>query len=120
MMKLEIFEEALCCSTGVCGPSVDVNLLRITGIFESFKKSDQIEANRYNLSATPQAFTKNELVLKELQEKGNECLPITLINDKIVKTNSYPSNQEIQEMTGIEVTTKNTTSHSCCGGDETC
>ena len=43
-MKLELFEEALCCSTGVCGPSVDENLLRITGIFESLKKINQVEA----------------------------------------------------------------------------
>lgn len=119
-MKLELFEEALCCSTGVCGPSVDENLLRITGVFETLKNSNQIDANRYNLSSNPADFTKNELVLKELQEKGNECLPITLVNNKIVKTGSYPSNQEIQEFTGIEFVTKSTQNNSCCGGEGTC
>ena len=64
-MKLELFEEALCCSTGVCGPSVDENLLRITGIFESLKKINQVEANRYNLSSNPADFNKNEAVEKQ-------------------------------------------------------
>lgn len=44
-----------------------------------------MEAKRYNLSSNPADFTKNQSVLKELQEKGNDILPITLINDKVVK-----------------------------------
>ncbi|XOW20126.1 arsenic metallochaperone ArsD family protein [Lactococcus cremoris] len=34
MKKIEIFEAAMCCSTGVCGPSVDSELLRITNLFD--------------------------------------------------------------------------------------
>jgi hypothetical protein len=34
MSKVEIFDPALCCSTGVCGPSVDPELVRVaTAIF---------------------------------------------------------------------------------------
>ena len=29
MKKLELFEPAMCCSTGVCGPSVDEELLMV-------------------------------------------------------------------------------------------
>lgn len=119
-MKLELFEEALCCSTGVCGPSVDENLLRITGVFESLNKINQVTASRYNLSSNPADFTKNETVLKELQEKGNDILPITLVNDKIVKTGSYPTNEEIQEFTGITFVTQNSQNSSCCEGNGTC
>ncbi|APB31423.1 arsenite efflux transporter metallochaperone ArsD [Vagococcus teuberi] len=119
-MKLELFEEALCCSTGVCGPSVDENLLRITGVFESLNKINQVTASRYNLSSNPADFTKNETVLKELQEKGNNILPITLVNDKIVKTGSYPTNEEIQEFTGITFVTQNSQNSSCCEGNGTC
>ena len=120
MMKLELFEEALCCSTGVCGPSVDENLLRITGVFESLKNSKKIEANRYNLSSNPAEFTKNKLVLKQLQEQGNGCLPIMIVDDKIVKSGSYPTNQEIIEITGIELVGTKTQNDSCCGGNTTC
>lgn len=121
-MKLELFEKALCCSTGVCGPSVDEDLLRITGVFESLKKINQVEAKRYNLSSNPADFTKNQSVLKELQEKGNDILPITLINDKVVKTGSYPTNEEIQDLTGItiNIVAQNSQNSSCCGGNGTC
>ena len=119
-MKLELFEEALCCSTGVCGPSVDENLLRITGVFESLKKLENFEANRYNLSSNPADFTKNAEVLKELQEKGKDILPITLVNDKIVKTGSYPTNKEIEELTGVIFVTQESNKNSCCGGNGTC
>ena len=30
MSKVEIFEPAMCCSTGVCGPGVDPELLRVS------------------------------------------------------------------------------------------
>lgn len=119
MMKLELFEKALCCSTGVCGPSVDENLLRITGIFESLNKVDSIEAIRYNLSSTPKAFTENQAVLKELKEKGKEALPVTVIDGKVMKTGAYPTNEEIQQFTGV-ILVEAKSSNSCCGGSGTC
>ncbi|MEG0619260.1 MAG: arsenite efflux transporter metallochaperone ArsD [Bacilli bacterium] len=118
-MKLELFEKALCCSTGVCGPSVDENLLRITGIFESLNKVESIEATRYNLSSTPKAFTENPLILKVLKEKGKDALPITVVADEIVKIGAYPTNEELQKYTGIILVEANT-SNSCCGGSGTC
>lgn len=38
MKKLEIFDPAMCCSTGVCGPSVDPNLMRIATIINALKE----------------------------------------------------------------------------------
>jgi len=35
MNKLEIFELAMCCSTGVCGPSMDEDLLMVTSVVRS-------------------------------------------------------------------------------------
>ncbi len=29
MKKIEIFDPAMCCSTGVCGPSVNPELIRV-------------------------------------------------------------------------------------------
>ena len=40
MKKLELFEPAMCCSTGVCGPSVDEELLMVTSVFETFEGID--------------------------------------------------------------------------------
>ncbi|MFV0558166.1 MAG: arsenite efflux transporter metallochaperone ArsD [Enterococcus sp.] len=117
-MKLEIFEEALCCSTGVCGPSVDEDLLRITGVFETFKQTE-MTAVRYNLSANPAEFAQNEQVLNVLKEQGNTCLPLTLVDDQIVKSGQYPSNQELEVLTGIQLATT-PAKNSCCGGSSCC
>ena len=37
-MKIEIFEPTMCCSSGICGPSVDENLVRINEDIELLKK----------------------------------------------------------------------------------
>jgi hypothetical protein len=31
-MKIEIFDPAMCCSTGVCGPSIDPELMRMATV----------------------------------------------------------------------------------------
>ena len=34
MMKhMEIFEQAMCCPTGLCGPSIDPELLRVSTVW---------------------------------------------------------------------------------------
>ena len=33
--KIEIFDPAMCCSTGICGPSVNENLLRVATLINS-------------------------------------------------------------------------------------
>ena len=54
MKKIELFEPAMCCSTGVCGPSVNQDLLTITSAFEAMQGVTNVEANRYNLSNNPE------------------------------------------------------------------
>jgi Arsenical resistance operon protein ArsD len=38
MKNIEIFDPAMCCSTGVCGPSNDPELLRVTTVINSLKE----------------------------------------------------------------------------------
>ena len=49
MKKMTIFEPALCCETGVCGVSIDSELLRISTILNSLKKHNVID-DRFNLN----------------------------------------------------------------------
>ena len=55
MKKLEIFEPAMCCATGLCGPSVDPELLRISTLLSALGEKG-IAVGRYNLNSAPQAF----------------------------------------------------------------
>ena len=83
MKKLAIYEPALCCSTGVCGPSVDENLLRITGVMKKIKEMDDVMMVRYNLAANPNSFVRNKLVTDQLEIDGPDCLPLTLVDDEL-------------------------------------
>lgn len=37
MKKMITFDPAMCCSTGVCGPSVDKELLRVATVLNTLK-----------------------------------------------------------------------------------
>lgn len=94
MKKMTIYEPAMCCSTGLCGVGVDPELLRISTVVNTIKKSGNT-VNRFNLSSNPQEFVTNAGVNKLIMDAGMESLPITVLDDKIVKTGAYPTNEEI-------------------------
>ncbi|MBM7604294.1 hypothetical protein JOC75_002267 [Metabacillus crassostreae] len=100
-MKVEIFDPAMCCSTGVCGPSVDPELTRVaSAVYSLGKKGFNIK--RYNLTSEPDAFTNNSEITKILTEKGPDALPVVLVNDEIKKSGTYPTNKELSEWFGVK------------------
>ena len=94
MKKLEIFDPALCCSTGVCGPSVDPGLVRVASAM-FLLEGKGFDVKRYNLGMEPDAFITNKEVNRLLNEKGPDVLPITVFNQEVVKVGSYPQNEEL-------------------------
>ncbi|WP_082232727.1 arsenite efflux transporter metallochaperone ArsD [Halobacillus massiliensis] len=101
MNKLEIYDPAMCCSTGVCGPSVDPELTRVASAVFSLQKKD-FSIERYNLADEPGKFTENPKVTNFLREKGAEALPIVLLDGEIVLESKYPSNAQLSEWFEIE------------------
>lgn len=93
MKKMIIFDPAMCCSTGVCGPGVDPKLLRVATVLNNLK-SKGIIVERYNLTSAPQAFVDNEVVNKLLNSHGVDILPVIIVDDEVVKTKAYPTNEE--------------------------
>ncbi len=61
MAKMQVFDPAMCCSTGVCGPSVDPALTRFAADLD-WMKSKGAEVERFNLAQQVAAFTANEKV----------------------------------------------------------
>ena len=49
MKRIEIFDPAMRCSTGVCEPSIDPELMRIATVINELKEKGII-IKRYNLS----------------------------------------------------------------------
>ena len=93
MRKMIIFDPAMCCSTGVCGPSVNPELLRVATVINNLK-SKGILIERYNLTNNPQIFVDNKVINELLMKQGVKVLPVTMVDGKIVKMGSYPTNDE--------------------------
>lgn len=122
-MKIEIYDPAMCCSTGVCGPSVDPELVRMQEVLRHIEKqAAKVKVDRFGLSSAPQAFVTNSVVTDLLKSEGPECLPLVFIDGEMVTKGKYPSNEKFQTIMkrdGIEVTLgkKNKTGSCCCGTD---
>jgi hypothetical protein len=102
LKKLEVYDPALCCPTGVCGPSVDPELTRIASALFLLEKKG-FDVKRFNLGTQPDAFVSNLQVNKLLNEEGLQVLPIVLFNNEVVMKGHYPSNEELVGWFEIEV-----------------
>lgn len=117
--KIEIFDPVMCCSTGICGPSVNENLLRVATLINSLANKGII-IKRFGLSSDPQAFVDNKIINSLLNEKGVEILPVTMVDGAVVKTTEYPSNEEFARYLNMkmeELLKENKIQSCCCSGD---
>lgn len=119
MRKMMIFEPAMCCSTGVCGPSVDPELLRISTVLNNLKNNG-IVVERYNLSSNPQAFIDNQEINKIINEEGVEILPVTIVDGKVVKTKGYLTDKQISQVLSVPEEYLKGTVTKGCGCDSGC
>jgi hypothetical protein len=101
MKKMEVFDPPLCCSTGVCGPKVDPALVQFAADLH-WLANQRIAVERFNLAQQPQAFAASAVVKAALQEYGNQCLPLILIDGAIVCKGSYPTRRQLAAMAGVE------------------
>lgn len=102
MKKMSIYEPAMCCSTGICGVSIDPELLRISTIINTLKKNG-IEVERYNLSSSPQEFVNNKEINEFINTKGVDELPVTVLDGEIIMIGRYPTNEEFKNLLGVSV-----------------
>lgn len=103
MNKLEVFDPAMCCPTGVCGVEVDPVLVQFAADLK-WAEEKGISVSRFNLGQEPQAFAANAAVVKEM-EAGMDRLPIIAVDGQIVTTGMYPTRQQLAQELGLEYTT---------------
>lgn len=111
---IQIFDPAMCCSTGVCGPDVDPKLIQFAADLDWLKSQDVL-VQRHNLSQNPAAFVQNEVVRSTLAAKGEGALPLLLVNGKVAATGRYLERAELANLLKLKATAvTNTGSSSCC------
>jgi hypothetical protein len=107
----------MCCSTGVCGPSVDPELARFSADLDWLKKQG-IQVERYNLSQQPGEFASRAVVKDALTVRGNDCLPLVVVDDRIAIEGAYPSRETLAALAGVVVRKSQmpaAPTSSCCG-----
>jgi len=94
MKNIEIYEPAMCCTSGVCGPTPDKSLMELQDLCNQMTKVG-VKVDRHAINKAPLAFAQNKVVKEFLTQKGPDKLPITLFNGEIIKEGSYPTFLEL-------------------------
>ncbi len=102
MKSMQLYEPAMCCSTGLCGVGVDPELLRISTVLNTLEKNG-VKVERFNLTSAPQEFIKNNEVNNIIKTEGVEALPLAVLDGVIIMTGRYPTNEEFVKLLNIPV-----------------
>lgn len=122
MKTIAIYDPALCCSTGVCGPEVDPKLVQFATDIKWLQERG-VTVTRFNLAQNPAAFVANDAVRAALTEKGEEALPLVFAGDRILAGGAYPSREDLAAAAGIallaseRVTPAAATGSGCCSDE---
>ena len=115
MSTIQIFDPALCCSTGVCGVDVDQQLVGFSADVD-WAKQNGAQIERFNLAQQPLAFAKNPVVKGFLERSGAEALPLILVDGEVALAGRYPNRAELVRWAGIAQTEEAPKSGFCSGG----
>lgn len=97
---LQVYDPALCCSTGVCGPEVDSDLVRFAADVDWLKRQG-VAVERYNAAHDASAFVANPAVRRALQEGGSGSLPLVLWAGEAVASGAYPDRAALARLAGL-------------------
>lgn len=91
---VQVFDPAMCCPTGICGPGVDPALLQITRDLR-WLTAQGATVQRVGLAQEPLAFVANARIAGLMQAFGDGALPAVLVNDAVLAHGRYPTRQEL-------------------------
>jgi hypothetical protein len=126
MKKIIFYEPAMCCSSGLCGPSPDQALINLQNVLEKVETGADVLVERYSITQNPKKFMENPQVIRLIQEKQLKALPITVFDGNIVKVGSYPTLEELQKLfqgnlnEEVVPTAALPLDQGCCPGKKSC
>lgn len=113
MKTLKIFDPAMCCSSGVCGPNVNEELVQLAAFIKGLD-GGEYAVERYNLSQQPEAYVANPTVAGMLKEQGTDALPLVLVDDNAVAVGRYPSVDELSDLLQVGHVDLEPVGTGCC------
>ena len=121
MITIQVFEPAMCCSSGVCGVDIAPQLLQFSADAD-WARLNGVQLERYNLALQPMAFADNMQVKRFLERSGADSLPLILVDGELALAGRYPQRAELARWAGVVMPDSSATAQaagSCCGG-KTC
>lgn len=95
--NLVIYEGAMCCSTGICGPEPDKELVEFTETLKKLQNDyKDLNITRASLSFNVGMFLENNEISRVIREEGLNVLPIVSIDGKVVSKQKYPKYVELK------------------------
>ena len=98
MKKIQLFDPALCCSSGVCGVAIDQALVTFAADVD-WAKQNGAQIERFNLAQQPMAFAENAVVKSMLERSGEGALPLTLVDGEVAFAGRYPKRDDLARWT---------------------
>jgi len=118
MTTIQVFDPALCCSTGVCGVETDQALVTFSADVD-WAKQNGARIERFNLAQEPMVFAENATVKRFLERSGQEALPLILVDGEIALAGRYPNREELARWAGVKEV-EGAKPGACCSGSSCC
>lgn len=118
MTSIQVFDPALCCSTGVCGTDVDQSLVTFAADAD-WARQNGARIERFNLAQQPTVFAEHPVVRAFLERSGAESLPLVLIDGQVALAGRYPSRAELTRWSAVAAPEPKAEG-SCCSGSRCC
>ena len=119
MKSIQVFDPALCCSTGVCGVAVDQALVTFAADVEWATHLGAL-IQRFDLAREPMAFAENATVKGFLERSGQEALPLVLVDGEVALAGRYPRRAELGTWAGLVPPSSVATDGGCCERSSCC
>lgn len=113
--SIQIFDPAMCCSSGVCGTDIDPQLVSFSADVDWAKKNGAV-IERFNLAQQPMDFANKQVVRDFLERSGEDALPLTLLDGEFVLAGRYPRRTELARWAGITAAVDIQPVATCCSG----
>ncbi len=102
-IDLIIYDGVMCCTTGVCGPEPDKELMEFNKTLKKLKKEfKDLNVKRASMSFNMPLFLENTEIFQLVKENGLDILPVTTINEKIIAKQRYPKYVKLKKELEIE------------------
>jgi hypothetical protein len=112
--SIQIFDPAMCCSSGVCGTDIDPQLLSFSADID-WAKNNGAQIERFNVAQQPMDFANNKVVRDFLERSGQDALPLTLLDGEFALAGRYPNRTELARWAGIAAVV-DIKADTCCSG----